>query len=110
MTAAFELDGQKFVALNGGPQFTFTPAVSFVVDCETQAEVDHFWEKLSAGGKPNHCGWLTDRYGVSWQGVPPILPRLLTRGDPAKVQRGMAAMMHMDKLDIAGFQGAAQAG
>ncbi|HEX9464471.1 MAG TPA: VOC family protein [Alphaproteobacteria bacterium] len=109
MTAAFELDGQKFVALNGGPQFTFTPAVSFVVDCETQAEVDHFWEKLSAGGKPNHCGWLTDRYGVSWQVVPTILPRLLTGDDPAKVQRVMQAMMHMDKLDIAGLQGAAEA-
>jgi predicted 3-demethylubiquinone-9 3-methyltransferase (glyoxalase superfamily) len=109
MTAAFELDGQKFVALNGGPQFTFTPAISFVVNCETQAEVDRFWEKLSAGGKPNRCGWLTDRYGVSWQIVPTILPQLLTGDDPAKAQRVMQAMMQMDKLDIAGLQSAAAA-
>src|SRR5258708_27627106 len=106
MTAAFELDGQKFVALNGGPQFTFTPAVSFVVDCETQAEVDHFWEKLSAGGKPHHCGWLTHRYCVSRPGGAPNFPPPPTRGEPGKGHRGVQAGMHMDKLHLARVQGA----
>ena len=82
MTASFQLDGQEFVALNGGPQFTFSPAVSFVVNCQTQQEVDELWEKLSRGGKPNQCGWLQDRYGLSWQIVPTVLPELLRDKDP----------------------------
>lgn len=108
MTVAAELSGQKFVALNGGPQFNFTPAISFVVNCETQREVDTFWEKLSAGGKTNVCGWLTDKFGVSWQIVPVVLPQLLTDKDRAKAGRVMKAMMQMTKIDIAGLQRAAQ--
>jgi predicted 3-demethylubiquinone-9 3-methyltransferase (glyoxalase superfamily) len=104
MTATFELDGQKFVALNGGPQFTFSPAISFVVNCETQQEVDDFWEKLSAGGKEVQCGWLQDKYGVSWQVVPRILPELLQDKNPEKTQRVMKAMMQMIKIDIKGLQ------
>jgi predicted 3-demethylubiquinone-9 3-methyltransferase (glyoxalase superfamily) len=104
MTAAFELDGQKFVALNGGPQFTFSPAISFVVNCETQQEVDDFWEKLSAGGKEVQCGWLQDKYGVSWQVVPRILPELLQDKNPEKTQRVMKAMMQMIKIDIKRLQ------
>ena len=100
MTIEFELAGQRFVALNGGPQFTFSPAISFVVNCETQEEVDALWEKLSAGGEEQRCGWLEDRYGVSWQIVPTILPRLLTDKDPEKAQRVMKAMLAMDKIDI----------
>ena len=110
MTANFVLDGQEFVALNGGPQFTFTPAISFVVNCETQQEVDEFWEKLSEGGKIDQCGWLTDKYGLSWQVVPTGLPRLLTDKDPAKAGRVMKAMLQMKKIDIARLQEAAQAG
>jgi predicted 3-demethylubiquinone-9 3-methyltransferase (glyoxalase superfamily) len=109
MTAAFELRGQKFVALNGGPQFTFTAAISFVVNCETQAEVDHYWQKLGAGGQPNRCGWLTDRYGVTWQIVPTILPQLLSDPDAAKARRIMQAMLKMNKLDIAALERAAAA-
>ncbi len=101
MTVAFELDGQEFVALNGGPQFSFSQAVSFVVNCETQAEVDAFWEKLSAGGKQVQCGWLTDRYGVPWQIVPTALGRLLGDRDPQRSRRVMSAMMQMKKLDVA---------
>lgn len=104
MTAAFELDGQKFVALNGGPQFTFSPAISFVVNCETQQEVDDFWEKLSAGGKEVRCGWLQDKYGVSWQVVPRILLELLQDKNPEKTQRVTKAMMQMIKIDIKGLQ------
>ena len=100
MTVAFELDGQKFVALNGGPQFTFSPATSFVVNCETQAEVDAFWERLSAGGKTQGCGWLTDKFGLTWQIIPTVLPELLTHQDPAKASRAMKAMMQMVKIDI----------
>ena len=100
MTIEFELAGQRFVALNGDPQFTFSPAISFVVNCETQEEVDALWEKLSAGGEEQRCGWLEDRYGVSWQIVPTILPRLLTDKDPEKAQRVMKAMLAMDKIDI----------
>jgi predicted 3-demethylubiquinone-9 3-methyltransferase (glyoxalase superfamily) len=101
MTVAFELDGQEFVALNGGPQFSFSQAVSFVVNCETQAEVDAFWEKLSAGGKQVQCGWLTDRYGVPWQIVPAALGRLLGDEDPQRSRRVMKAMLQMKKLDVA---------
>lgn len=101
MTAAFQLNGQPFVALNGGPQFTFNQAISFVVNCETQEEVDYYWEKLSAGGSTHRCGWLQDKYGVPWQVVPTALPRLLKDADAGKAQRVMQAMMQMTKLDIA---------
>ena len=109
LTCAFELDGQEFTALNGGPMYQFTPAISLVVKCETQAEVDHYWNGLLEGGKPNQCGWLTDRFGVSWQIVPTVLPRLLKSTDAAKVSRVMSAMMKMIKLDIAVLQQAADA-
>ncbi|MGH8454252.1 MAG: VOC family protein [Nevskiales bacterium] len=101
MTASFHLDGQEFVALNGGPQFRFTEAVSFVVNCETQTEVDKYWEKLSAGGEKSRCGWLKDKFGLSWQIVPTALPMLLQGKDAASAQRVMQAMLQMNKLDIA---------
>jgi len=107
MTAAFELDGQKFVALNGGPQFAFSPAISFMVNCETQQEVDDLWEKLSAGGKEVQCGWLQDKYGLSWQVVPRVLIELLQDKNPEKKQKVMKAMMQMIKIDIKGLQQAA---
>lgn len=107
MSATFDLDGQEFFALNGGPVFQFTPAISFFVNCETQAEVDEFWEKLSAGGETNRCGWLRDKYGVSWQIVPSILGKLLQDPDAAKSTRVMRAMMQMTKLDIRGLEQAA---
>ena len=100
MTVEFELDGEKFVALNGGPQYTFSPAVSFVVNCETQREVDHYWSRLAEGGKEIQCGWLTDKYGLSWQIVPTILLELLRDNDPEKRKRVMEAMFKMVKLDI----------
>jgi len=102
MTVAFELDGQKFVALNGGPHFKFTEAVSFVVNCQTQEEVDHYWEKLSAGGdeKARQCGWLKDKYGLSWQIVPTAMVEMLQDKDPKKSERVMAALLKMKKLDI----------
>jgi len=100
MTVAFELDGQPFVALNGGPVFTFSPAVSFVVDCATQEEVDRLWDRLSAGGEPQQCGWLRDKYGVTWQIVPAVLGKLLSDPDAARAQRVMQAMLQMNKLDI----------
>jgi len=100
MTVTFELDDEKFVALNGGPQYTFSPAVSFMVNCETQQDVDHYWTRLSAGGKEIRCGWLTDKYGLSWQIVPTILPELLQDKDPEKRKRVMKAMLGMVKLDI----------
>ena len=100
MTVAFELNGVQFTALNGGPQFRFTEAISFVIHCQSQAEVDNFWEKLGAGGNTNHCGWLKDKYGLSWQVVPTVLPVLLSDPDPVKSQRTMQAMLKMDKLDI----------
>jgi len=106
MTIAFELDGQKFVALNGGPQYQFNPAISFVVNCETQQEVDHYWEKLTAGGKEIQCGWLVDKYGVSWQIVPKALVEMLRDKDPARSQRVMKAMFQMKKIDIAGLKAA----
>lgn len=107
MTVAFQLDGQSFVALNGGPVFTFSPAISFVVDCQTQQEVDHLWEKLSAGGEAQQCGWLKDKYGVTWQIVPSVLGQLMSDPDPAKAQRVMQAMLQMHKLDIAALRQAA---
>lgn len=100
MTVAFELDGQQFTALNGGPVFKFTEAVSFVAHCETQEEVDHLWEKLSQGGEKLQCGWLKDRYGVSWQVVPDVLIELLQDKDAAKSRRVMQAMLQMSKIDI----------
>jgi predicted 3-demethylubiquinone-9 3-methyltransferase (glyoxalase superfamily) len=104
LTVDFELDGQRFMALNGGPVFKFTEAISLVVNCETQKEVDHFWETLSAGGQEVQCGWLKDRFGVSWQIVPTILPAMLQDKDPEKAKRVMAAMLKMKKLDIEGLK------
>ena len=103
MTVAFELDGQGFTALNGGPVFKFNEAISFQIDCETQKDVDYYWEKLSAGGDPKaqQCGWLKDRYGVSWQVVPRILLEMLKDPDHARSQRVMQAMLQMKKIDIA---------
>jgi predicted 3-demethylubiquinone-9 3-methyltransferase (glyoxalase superfamily) len=100
MTAKFELNGQEFVALNGGPQFTFTEAISFVVNCETQQEVDELWEKLSEGGEKSRCGWLKDKYGLSWQVVPTVLVEMLQDKDAKKSNRVMQAMLQMDKIDI----------
>jgi predicted 3-demethylubiquinone-9 3-methyltransferase (glyoxalase superfamily) len=100
MSAEFELDGQAFIALNGGPHFSFTPAVSFFVNCETQSEVDDFWDKLCAGGQAQQCGWLTDRYGLSWQIVPSVLGKMLQDKDARKSANVMKAMMQMVKLDI----------
>jgi predicted 3-demethylubiquinone-9 3-methyltransferase (glyoxalase superfamily) len=100
MTVEFELEGHKFVALNGGPHFKFNEAVSFVVNCKTQAEVDKFWKKLSAGGKEIECGWLKDKFGVSWQIVPTILSELVCDRDSEKAQRVMQALLRMKKLDI----------
>jgi len=109
MTVEFQLEGQKFVALNGGPIFKFTEAVSFVVNCETQAEVDKYWKKLSAGGKEVQCGWLKDKYGLSWQIVPTVLSGLLNSKDAAKSQRVMEAMLKMVKLNITKLKQAAAA-
>ena len=100
MTAAFQLEGQEFVALNGGPQFTFSPAISFVVNCETQQEIDRLWEKLSAGGERQQCGWLKDKFGVSWQIVPANLGKLVSGVDATWSARVMKALMQMDKLDL----------
>ena len=104
MTVEFELDGQPFVALNGGPLFKFTEAISLVVNCETQAEVDAFWTKLSTGGQEVQCGWLKDRFGLSWQIVPTVLPEMLRDKDPQKASRVMAAMLSMKKIDIAALK------
>ncbi|PYX47547.1 MAG: hypothetical protein DMG79_13685 [Acidobacteria bacterium] len=104
MSATFELDGQEFMALNGGPHFKFSPAISFYVNCETQQEVDELWAKLSAGGKPERCGWLTDKFGLSWQIIPSILGELLHDTDPEKSHRVMKAMLQMDKIDIEGLK------
>jgi predicted 3-demethylubiquinone-9 3-methyltransferase (glyoxalase superfamily) len=101
MSATFELEGQRFFALNGGPEFRFTPAISFVVSCETQQEVDDLWEKLSAGGETQRCGWLRDRFGLSWQIIPSILGPMLQDADPGRARRVMNAMLGMDRLDIA---------
>jgi predicted 3-demethylubiquinone-9 3-methyltransferase (glyoxalase superfamily) len=101
MTVKFQLEGQEFVALNGGPHFKFTEAISLVVNCETQQEVDDLWEKLSAGGQPSQCGWLKDKFGLSWQIVPTVLERMLQDKDPAKSRRVMETMLQMRKLDIA---------
>ena len=99
MTVSFELDGQQFVALNGGPEFTFSEAVSFQVNCKDQEEVDRFWSALSEGGEEGPCGWLKDKFGLSWQIVPTALPELLSDPDPEKTQRVMAAMLSMRKIE-----------
>jgi predicted 3-demethylubiquinone-9 3-methyltransferase (glyoxalase superfamily) len=100
MTVIFELDGQEFMALNGGPEFTFNEAVSFIVHCDTQEEIDEYWEKLSVGGRTVQCGWLKDQFGVSWQIVPAVLRELMRDGDPDKTNRVMKAILGMVKLDI----------
>ena len=99
MSATFQLDGQEFMALNGGPQFAFSPAISFFVNCETQAEVDELWEKLSEGGEKQRCGWLKDKYGLSWQIIPSALGEMLQDKDAGKSKRVMKAMLQMDKID-----------
>jgi predicted 3-demethylubiquinone-9 3-methyltransferase (glyoxalase superfamily) len=108
MTVEFELDGQKFVALNGGTDFSFSEAISFVVPCETQEEVDTYWNALSEGGEEGPCGWLKDRFGLSWQITPTVLLRLIADPDAPKAQRVMAAMLEMKKIDIATLERAAE--
>jgi len=110
MTVAFQLDGQDFTALNGGPHFRFNEAISLVVNCQSQAEVDHYWSRLSEGGdeQAQQCGWLKDRYGVSWQVVPTALPELLGQPDPEKARRVMQAMLGMKKLDVEALRRAAE--
>ncbi|HEY5206672.1 MAG TPA: VOC family protein [Roseiarcus sp.] len=108
MTIFFEIDGQRFLALNGGPQYKFTPALSLMVNCDTQAEIDALWQKLAEGGEHIECGWLTDKFGVSWQIVPRVLPELLG-GDAERTDRVMRAVMSMKKLDIAQMEEAASA-
>ena len=104
MSATFQLNGQDFFALNGGPQFSFSPAISFFVSCETQQEVDELWEKLSEGGEIQRCGWLKDKYGISWQIIPSALGKLLQDKDAEKAKRVMQAMLQMDKIDIEGLK------
>ena len=108
MMVTFQLDGQEFMALNGGPEFKFTPAISLFVNCETQQEVDALWDKLSEGGRKDRCGWLTDKYGLSWQIIPTALPKLMGDPDPEKSKRVMKAMLQMDKIDIAALERAHQ--
>jgi len=110
MTVLFELDGQRFMALNGGPDFKFNEAISFSVDCETQEEVDAYWNALTDGGEEGPCGWLKDRYGVSWQIVPKVLGELISDPDQAKAQRVMAAMLKMGKIEVAELERAAAEG
>jgi predicted 3-demethylubiquinone-9 3-methyltransferase (glyoxalase superfamily) len=107
MTVEFELDGQRFVGINGGPEFTFDEAVSFEIHCEDQEEIDYFWERLSEGGQEGPCGWLKDRYGLSWQVVPTGMEELFTDSDPKRAERAMQAMLGMGKLDIAALRSAA---
>jgi predicted 3-demethylubiquinone-9 3-methyltransferase (glyoxalase superfamily) len=104
MMATFQIEGQEFMALNGGPTYTFSPAISFFVNCETQAEVDELWDKLSAGGREVQCGWLQDKYGVSWQIIPKALMELMKDKDPVKSQRVFKAMLQMTKIDIEGLK------
>jgi predicted 3-demethylubiquinone-9 3-methyltransferase (glyoxalase superfamily) len=104
MTILFEIEGQRFLALNGGPRFKFTPAISLIVDCATQAEVDELWDRLGEGGVPGQCGWLTDKFGVSWQIVPSLIPRMIESGDAARIERVIRAVMPMTKLDIGKLQ------
>jgi predicted 3-demethylubiquinone-9 3-methyltransferase (glyoxalase superfamily) len=104
MSVTFQLEGQPFYALNGGPQYTFTPAISLFVNCETQAEVDDLWKKLSASGSDEQCGWLKDKYGLSWQIIPTVLGKLLGDKNPKKANAAMQAMLKMKKIDIKGLQ------
>lgn len=104
MSVTFQLEGQPFYALNGGPQFSFTPAISLFVNCETQAEVDDLWKKLTAGGAEEPCGWLRDKFGLSWQIIPSTLGKLITDKDPKKANAAMQAMLRMKKIDIKGLQ------
>jgi predicted 3-demethylubiquinone-9 3-methyltransferase (glyoxalase superfamily) len=104
MSATFEIEGQRLHAFNGGPHFTFTPAISLFVSCETQAEVDELWDKLSAGGEKSRCGWLTDKFGVSWQIIPKALEAALNHPDPAKAKKALDAMLQMTKIDIAALR------
>jgi predicted 3-demethylubiquinone-9 3-methyltransferase (glyoxalase superfamily) len=109
MSVTFELAGQRYIALNGGPEFRFTEAISLFVDCESQEEVDDLWAKLTEGGQESQCGWLKDRWGLSWQIIPRALPELLSNPDPAKAQRAMQAMLGMQKIDIKTLEDAARA-
>ena len=104
MTVDFEIDGEEFIGLNGGPRFKFTEAISFVVNCETQEEVDYYWERLSEGGEKSRCGWLKDKFGLSWQVVPTVLGKLMSDKDPEKSKRVMEAMLQMNKIDIEPLQ------
>ncbi|TGM58516.1 VOC family protein [Leptospira adleri] len=106
VSATFHLEGQNFMALDGGPHFTFSPAVSFFVNCETQEEIDEYWEKLSKGGEPQRCGWLKDKFGLSWQIIPSVLGKFLQNEDREKANRAMQAMLGMNKLDIKTLQNA----
>ena len=109
MSVTFQIEGQEFFALNGGPQFKFTPAISFFVNCETQQEVDDLWDKLSAGGRTDRCGWLQDKFGLSWQIIPTVLGQLLGDKDPQRAKRAMQAMLQMTKIDGKALQQAADA-
>jgi predicted 3-demethylubiquinone-9 3-methyltransferase (glyoxalase superfamily) len=107
LTVAFELDGQRFVGINGGPEFTFDEAVSFEIECETQEDIDFYWERLSEGGRESQCGWLKDRYGLSWQVVPTGMEELFADPDPRRAERAMKAMLGMGKIDVAALREAA---
>ncbi|HZN89460.1 MAG TPA: VOC family protein [Thermoleophilaceae bacterium] len=108
MTVEFELDGQRFVGINGGPEFTFDEAISLQIDCEDQAEIDYYWERLSQGGAEGPCGWLKDRYGLSWQVVPTGMDEMFSDPDPKRAERAMQAMLGMSKIDIAALRSAAE--
>jgi predicted 3-demethylubiquinone-9 3-methyltransferase (glyoxalase superfamily) len=110
MSVVFEIEGQQYYALNGGPHYTFTPAISLFVNCESQEEVDELWDKLCDGGRPNRCGWLTDKYGLSWQIIPSILSKLLQSSDAKKSGRVMKAMLSMTKIDVQGLKQAYEEG
>jgi predicted 3-demethylubiquinone-9 3-methyltransferase (glyoxalase superfamily) len=108
MTVEFELEGQRFIGINGGPEFKFDEAVSFMIECETQEEIDYFWEKLSEGGEEGPCGWLKDRFGLSWQVVPTGMEEMFADPDPERANRAMKAMLQMRKIDLAALRGAAE--
>ena len=108
MTVEFELDGQRFVGINGGPEFKFDEAVSFAIECETQEEIDYFWDRLTAGGRESQCGWLKDRFGLSWQVVPTGIEEVFSDSDPERAERAMKAMLEMGKIDLAALRSAAE--